>query len=368
MHTNKEEAKIRIFYYDAIKVFAIFLVCVYHYNNFDLDILTNTNVAAYVHYCFFGISSMAVPLFFMVNGALLLNRSYELKTHLKKTLYLYILVAVWSAISLIIFMIINGASYSLTDFVSAWYHFKDGENNHLWFLQALISVYLLFPFVKLIYDIPQRKLLMLFCFLIFVFSFGNAFLNSVLNLFGFIFGLDIFKNVSIDLFPVINPFGNYYYAFIYFIVGGILAEKVRGNTITVSLAVLVASFLISLGALFLHGVLMTNLSHAFYDTVWNGYSSVMTLIMASSTFLFLSKLKYCNKRINHYLTVIGSNTLGIYLVHRFLGAVTFSYFQNLNFSMNLAANILYGFLLVLASLVVVIVVKRLPVLRRTVDI
>jgi surface polysaccharide O-acyltransferase-like enzyme len=167
---SKDTAKSRIFYYDAIKVLAIYLVCIYHYNHLDCNILdSQNNIGAYLNYYFYGIPSMAVPLFFMVNGALLLNKPCKLENHLRKVLYLYILVFVWSAISLVVFIPIEGTSYSLKEFLKAWFYLKQGTSNHLWFLQTLISVYLIFPFLKVIYDLPQRKLLKLFSIIIFVF-------------------------------------------------------------------------------------------------------------------------------------------------------------------------------------------------------
>jgi surface polysaccharide O-acyltransferase-like enzyme len=267
-----------------------------------------------------------------------------------------------------VFIPIEGNSYSLKDFFQAWFFLKQGISNHLWFLQALISVYLLFPIIKEIYDIPERKLLKLFCFIVFAFSFGNLFLNSLLNLVEFVLGLNLLKNDSFNFFPTINPFGNYYYTFFYFIAGGILSERVTNNKINVSIRVLLVSFFTALFVLFLYGVIMTASNNLVYDTVWNGYYSIMTLIMSVSTFLFFSKLTYENKKINHSLVIIGSNTLGIYLVHRFVGHVTLPYFRSLILSNSLVSNILYDFLLVLSSLLIVFILKQLPLLRKTVDI
>lgn len=368
MYIDKEKTNNRIYYYDAIKTLAIYLVCIYHYNNLNFNILNNPNLEAYISYYFYGISSIAVPLFFMVNGALLLNKPYNLRSHLKKVFYLYILVLVWSFISLIIFIRIEGASYSFKDFFMAWFFLKQGTSEHLWFLKALISVYLLFPFIKEFYDIPERKLLKLFGFIVFVFSFGNLFLISLLNLVKFIFGFHYLSDNSFDLFPMVNPFGNYCYAFLYFIAGGILSEKVKNNKINVSTKVLLTSFFTALFVLFLYGVLMTASSNTVYDTVWNGYYSIMTLIMSASTFLLFSKLTYKNQKINYCLAIIGASTLGIYLVHRFVGAVTIPYFRNLVLSDSLLLNILYGFLLILSSLLIVLLLKKLPILRKTVDI
>lgn len=362
-----KEKKTRILYYDAIKVLAIYLVCIYHYSNLHFKILDNYSIENYVNYFFHGISSIAVPLFFMVNGALLLNKPYTLRNHLNKTLYLYILILVWSFISLIVFILIEGHSYSFRDFIKSWFYLKQGVSNHLWFLQALISIYLLFPFIKEVYDSPQRKLLQLFCFIVFIFSFGNMFINILMNLVEFIFGFNYLKEDSFNFFPVINPFGNYYYSFFYFIAGGIFSKKISERKINISTKWLLISFFLALFMLFLYGVIMTVLNNTFYDTVWNCYYSVMTLIMSISSFIFFSKISYRSEKINRCLVIISSNTLGIYLIHRFVGAATIQYFQNLMFTSNLLVNILYGFFVMLTSLLIVLILKQVPLLRKTVD-
>lgn len=359
--------KNRILYYDAIKALAIYLICLYHYSNLPSNILDNHNLGNYVNYFFHGMSSMAVPLFFMVNGSLLLNKPYTLRNHLKKILYLYILVFLWSFISLIVFIPIEGQLYSFKDFIKAFFYLKNGISNHLWFLQTLISIYLLFPFIKEIYDSPKRKLLHLFCFIVFIFSFGNLFLNTLVNLVEFIFGFNYLKRDSFDFFPVINPFGNYYYSFFYFIVGGILSKNIS-NTKNISIKLLIISFFLALFMLFLYGVMMTVSNNIFYDTVWNGYYSIMTLLMSISTFIFFSKISYKSEKINRCLVLISSNTLGIYLIHRFVGAATIPYFKDLILSSTLPVNILYGFFVMLNSLLIVLILKQVPLLRKTVDL
>lgn len=170
------------------------------------------------------------------------------------------------------------------------------------------------------------------------------------------------------LFSAINPFGNYYYTFFYFIAGGLLSERVATKKINISTGMLLTIFFSALFVLFLYGVLMTVSNNIIYDTVWDGYYSIMTLIMSTSIFLFFSKLSYENEIINRCLAIIGSNTLGIYLVHRFVGVMTIPYFDDLILSSSLVLNFLYGCLLILSSLLIVIILKKLPLLSKMVDI
>lgn len=68
----------RFFYLDILKIIAIFLVIFCHYQTVGNTILDNMAMT---------ICYIAVPVFFMVNGALLFNKSFDLKKHIKKQLH-----------------------------------------------------------------------------------------------------------------------------------------------------------------------------------------------------------------------------------------------------------------------------------------
>lgn len=353
----------RVMGYDALKTFAIFLVCLYHYNQFQLEASPGDGPAWYVNYFFHGTASMAVPLFFMVNGALLLNRSFVLRKHLRKTLYLYGLFFAWCLISYTAFCFIWGTRFSLRGLAGSCFHLTLGVNNHLWFLSALVCVYLLFPFVKLIYDQVDRSLLWLLCAIVFTFSFGDHLLDLVLNLSKVATGAKPHLD-PVDFFPLVNPFGNYFYALLYFIAGGLLAEHIRSGRRTPRVSVLVAVLVGCMSMLFGYGVLMTDKAHTFYDTVWNGSATVMALAMSVATFLLFLKPGYDHPRVNRWLALIGTNTLGIYVIHRFIGAITTPYFRRVPFAATLPVNAVYAAGILLVSLAIVLPLKKVPGVKR----
>lgn len=123
-----------------------------------------------------------------------------------------------------------------------------------------------------------------------------------------------------------------------------------------------------MGVFILYGVMTTVSSQSFYDTVWNGYYSMMTLVMSAACFYFLSSLSYGNKLLNSVFVVVGTSTFGIYLLHRFVGAVSIKYFQNIPFSTNLFPNLLYCLGVVAVTLLAVQVLKAIPLFRKTVDL
>ena len=76
----------RILYFDYLEVLAIFLVVSIHRSWFDLSY--SASILSII-------CSICVPLFFMVNGALLFHRSFDLKKHIHKIVAMFIALEGW---------------------------------------------------------------------------------------------------------------------------------------------------------------------------------------------------------------------------------------------------------------------------------
>ena len=79
----------RIQYLDIIKVISIFLVVFCHFVLLSETVPANILMVA----CWSG-----VPMFFMVNGALLFTRPLKLEKHIRKTILIYIVLVAWRLI------------------------------------------------------------------------------------------------------------------------------------------------------------------------------------------------------------------------------------------------------------------------------
>ena len=139
----------RIQYLDIIKVISIFLVVFCHFVLLAETIPANIFMVA----CWSG-----VPMFFMVNGALLFTRPLNLSKHIRKTLLIYIVLVLWKLIYL--FSIGALCRVPVADFGKnqiLLYLFAFGSlegigTGHLWFIEALLAVYILFPLFRIAYD------------------------------------------------------------------------------------------------------------------------------------------------------------------------------------------------------------------------
>lgn len=201
--TSKSVHKERIFYLDQLRALAIIAILLVHIS--DIWCLVGGNGITYsysltynfiVSYIYQGFALTGVPIFFMLSGALLLNRDYEISIFLKKRLQRVIIpLLFWTFV-----FIMSAPSYfpkffNLTSgivYVSELIFY----NNPYWFVWMIIGVYLAMPVINDFVKI--RGLKGVKYFLILWISFSTLYIFS--QYFGFSWN-------SLDVTLFVGPFG-----------------------------------------------------------------------------------------------------------------------------------------------------------------
>ena len=129
--------KDRIFYLDELRAIAILLVLLAHtiqYFPVNMNYLTSPTLLSYL-----AISRMGVPLFFMLSGALLLNREYSISQFIKKRFSRVLIPAIfWYIILFFSVAYVNSFNF---DLMYLWIY----DAPFPWFVCAIIGIYLLMP-------------------------------------------------------------------------------------------------------------------------------------------------------------------------------------------------------------------------------
>lgn len=359
-----EMRKDREVFLDFIKTVAIYLVCFYHCHNYNGNFLADPCAGTYITFFVKGIACAGVPLFFMVNGALMLRRDFELKSHVRKIVSLVVLTFVWAVITLLVIGLIKGDHYTLSEFANAVWTWKNGVINHLWYLQALVCIYLLFPLIKAVYDQKDKKILRYFLIVVCIFTFGNVLLNMGANVAEFALGVNHFTGHSFNFFNNFNLFKGFYgYTVVYFILGAMLFDRLKTVECvpTKGMALLLGAGMV---VLFLYGRMMSIANEGMYDTVWNGYDTVMALAICVAIFVLAYGFRVKLEHFSGVLAVIGQNTLGIYFVHRIVWAVVKPLFVRFELSTNIVVNLVFAVVMLLISLGIVLLLRRIPLVKR----
>lgn len=356
----------RIYHIDLLESIAIFFVVIYHSPLYSCDILKDNSILNYLLYFGKTILSTCVPLFFFANGYLLFNKEFILSKHIKKIIRIILLVFIWGLILMPIYMLIAGEPLqiktivlSILDLNTSW------GMNIFWFLGALICIYILFPALNALFDKSEKSFLF-FTIACAILSFGFVLCNHILSLLCTVSDQDPIS-VYAPALTMFNPFiGSYGYSFVYFCVGGLickyedkilLIKKSKRNTIAV------IGLFISCACLFMLGVYYSKyVDGQMWDVVWDGYDTVFTFF--NVLFIYLLCLNY---QINNtFIKNISNNTLGIYFIHGIIIRLTRPWIEDKEFLCNLPASILYSFLIVCICLLICLLLRKIPVLKKLV--
>ncbi|MDQ0088535.1 surface polysaccharide O-acyltransferase-like enzyme [Paenibacillus anaericanus] len=301
----------RIVFIDVLRIMSIVAVIILHYT---ADLLTRTNdfntTSWWVSNFFNSISRFAVPVFFMISGSMILRvevKSYR-QFFYKKVLPLIISLVTWSFIyAAYTQYFILKSSMGVYDF---FVHFTYGlifDRNyvHLWFLYAIIAIYITVPLISKLVKACSEKDLRYYLVLWFLLSVVYKFISDI-----------VFRVTSEYInIPITNiPFFMGYLG--YFILGYYLFNY------TVSMKAKNLFFNLGLISLFITPVAtyFSSLYNGVLDEMFYGNYSLTTFFMAIGTFIYFKerdtaiseKLNYKVKKI---ISSVSKASFSIYLIH-----------------------------------------------------
>ena len=224
--------------------------------------------------------SAGVPLFFMVNGALVNQKKTHWKQMLSKACHLLFLLVFWK------FVLQYIISIQLLKIREDMVHF--------WFLGTLSIVYIV--------SIAIEKLNRLRNFvLIFLFLFPF--------LYNFLWDVYLFVFPSFDSFKFTHTGFYTLYTILYYYLGDYLREHQISHYYSLGL-IIVGLFLVNFEV-----VAMSNHFRAIYDGVNSSFPTFGAMAMSIGIFLFFKGKISRNGIIKKLILFVGRNTMGIYLYH-----------------------------------------------------
>lgn len=329
---------------DLLKAVAMLMVVSLHAGTWHVDFLNSPSASTLLQYSA-RLLSEGVPIFIMVNGYLLFAKSsFDLKTHMWKTIRILLLLVVWSLILAIFGSVINGTDLSPQIVWELFIGTKNGSlyTGPMWFMQAMFALYLIYPILRIVYDNSEPVFIFLFA-VVCVFTVCLSALNM---------GVTLQKIIAPDLacgvdaygwLGRLNPVANGSFV-LFFMLGGMvkLYESKLLAYRAKCIAVGVAAFLLSLIWCVAISLQTGTLVSPSFD-----YSSVFTpFILVAFFMLFIG---YRGGRLSSVVNSVGSNTLGIYLLHMIFIWLVSPFFVGTGFALRLVELVLVFTLSYIAS-------------------
>lgn len=279
---------------EVIRMISFLLVIAIHVTNYFCRAYGNIPDSEYLFALLLDTAArVSVPAFFMISGALLLGREEPVGKHIKRLLRFAGVLLVWSAVYYFWNIYYMGTPYDLRDILYV------PTEAHLWYLYAMIPIYLVLPFFQIMcrgMDIKIEKLFLLI-------TTAAVLLNYGMWLLG--------EEAYYDL-PLI---GDRIYA--YYIFLGYFLYKYR-NHIRLSQFTLLITCLISMAAAFMTTLAVTKITGRHYEGVLT-YACPFIAIMSASFFLFMLRLQKGTinpgMRMRKIIDLFCGCSFGIYLIH-----------------------------------------------------
>ena len=293
------------------------------------------------------IAYCAVPVFFMITGATLIDyrERYDTKTFFKKRLLKVIIpLIIWS----IIYFIINffKGKFSINDLSFKFvfeYFFLVKTNPIFWFFVVIIGIYLAIPVISLIPQESRRKDFLYIIIITFVF---NQFLPDLL------YHLNL--NYNYDLkFPLT------YSGWISFIFIGYYIDKyeiVKKHRVIIYVLGIIGFLTMVVPTIFIS--YHKNESCSWFDE----YYDAPCVLYSASVFLFFKSKINNNQivtKIMPFFNFVAPTTLGIYVLHIAIRDFLRYFYTYSYFGMNLVLTLS----ILTICLIVVKIVQKIPGLR-----
>lgn len=315
---------------DLLRVISMVMVIIIHIANYYCRAYSNISKVSYLGALIFNtISRISVPIFFMISGATLLNKEYDKIKNKHRIIKKKITLIV---ISIMYYL---WDTYFFNKNINIIKLLYIPERKLLWFMYAIIGIYISLPFTKCMVDNMTKEEEKLFILLWIVF-------NGILKHIGI---TDYYR------IPIVD--GTYYLG--YFIIGYLiikyskLINERKNNFLLLILSLLPFIIIITLTYYF-------SLNNNKHFTGLLSYSNILIIIASISSFIFI--YFNSNDKENKIITHLSHLSFGIYLIHGIILNVIMKYIPYNNITSFVGIPILFIIILATSSLIVALIKKN----------
>ncbi|MBU3103161.1 acyltransferase [Clostridium gasigenes] len=327
---------------ELLKIIACFSVITLHVVGIELSLFNS--VLYYLAGC-------AVPIFFMVNGNLLLNKeNISCKYVFKKIINILYVVFLWNVVINVLFLtqghLKNPFIESIKSLLQRGYFWQ------FWFFGALIIIYCCLPIIFKLFK-HKRKATMITLFFV-----GSSITIDLISLIRSSLGFSIVQIHFIQTFRIWTWFA-------YFLLGGIIGKLEVKNYIMKNITTkknMVYLIITTITTV----IYQYNISRYVYKVLYAEffYDNVFTFVWILSLFLFIYRLNIKNIKLIKLIEIVSYNTIGIYIIHVTLIQVIDDFY---NFSRPVI-NIIMVLIIFLLSMGISIIISKIPFIKKLIKL
>ncbi|MBD5393017.1 MAG: acyltransferase [Lachnospiraceae bacterium] len=328
-------------YLEVIRIIAVLLVIFNHTDGFIYYTVPG-NIFTHLYSLILAIlCRMAVPLFFLVSGALLLGKEESFSELFRKRIARMLIVLVTVSAFYYLFDVARGriVSDGVGDFISRL--LANGIRESLWFLYAYIGVLLLLPFFRKMAPFCKGKLVL------------------------YLIGLRVLTDLVIPLLSMgmgisvsFGFVGDYYY---YMLLGYYL-DREEDERLSTGKLILILVLSVALSGILVYCI--RGISGYYQESVPDSFIFLMAPVTFSMIKRWVGGMTK-SEQAEKWIATVGSCVFGIYLFDNFLRWQLLPVYLFLSEkTVGIFANSVYILLTFLGGFIYTWILKKIPVVRR----
>lgn len=355
---TEEKETARRMHLDILRILSIYLVAFNHTSNrgYMLFVDRAESVLFFPYMAFSVLCKIAVPLFFMISGALLLPKQESLKQLFKKRVLRMVVVLIMVSVPYYyLFLRENGVSVS--SFLI--YIYGNSATTALWYLYSYIGLLLLLPFLRSMVKgmKPTDFVYLLIGYIVFV---------GVLPCLEYLlWGGSVTLNESFS--SVLFVTQNVFFALMGYYLEHIFESKNNNKKfILVGIVLSIISIIGTCLITYYQMIRAETCSTAQIESFFNCF----ICIPAMTVYLLIKETssKINRKRAQMVLQIFGSAVFGVYLIEKIVRILTgWVYTAVVSFVGSFVASLLWCFATCCFAFLIIISLKRIPGLKDLVN-
>ncbi len=343
--------KEREYRFDIIRLISTLLVIIIHFSNQYCRYLPHVKSSSFVAAsCFNSLGRISVPLFFMISGALTLNRDIPSKKLRNKIFHFLSVLISWTLIYIIFDIYYMKYEFTREQYFTLIY---DNLKPHLWFMYVIIALYIISPFARILAVHMSKNQKKYFLALWIVFCGGSTLLRIIFEWF------EIKTTLSYEI-PLVQ--GTYYLG--YFLAGSILYEAVKGG-FKVRKWLLVLIFILS-NAITIGGTLLFSFKNNAFYSLFLAYRCLPVMLASLSIYLLIISVEKIRIGFfTRFLAFVSPLLFGVYLIHIIFFDLIVRTLPVLNIPSYYGIP-LFSITTMILSVLSIFVLSKIPLIRRIV--
>lgn len=326
---------------DLLRVGSMFLVIVIHVANCFCRDYAYISSMSYFFACLFNmLARVSVPIFFMISGALLISKKHTKEKYISRIVKMVIVLAIWTLVYYLweIFYL-GGTPNSILTLLYG------PDRTLLWFMYAIIALYIALPFISKMMKNLTKKEEDLFITLWLIFSGASYILKLIVT--------------PESEYPIPMISAAYYLG--YFVIGHIIykrinkvkdKEKLKEYNRPIFLMLVISNVIMLVATL-----IGSEFMNGYFDKLF-AYKNIFLVLSSISVYLLV--LINLNKNTNiKYIDKIAPYSLGIYLVHGIFLNVLYYNFHFTDLPSLIMIPII-SVILFIISYIVIYLLKKIP--------